>query len=104
MTEDVHCPASQPEDHNRDGGPGFCEDPDIYIEFDDGVFYQASPNGLEVAITADYPRLYPFFIVSVRRALERKPLSAILLIILIQILIGSAISGPYLLQGSPHTG
>ena len=69
MTEDVHCPAPQLEDHNRDGDPGFCEDLDIYIEFDDGVFYQAILDGSEVAITADYPRLYPFFIVSIRRTL-----------------------------------
>ena len=53
MIEDVHCPAPQPEDHNRDEDPGFREDPDIYIEFDDGVFYQASLDGSEVAITAD---------------------------------------------------
>ena len=65
MTEDVHCPAPQPEDHNREEDPGFCEDPDIYIEFDDGVFYQASLDGSEVAITADYPRPYPFSIISI---------------------------------------
>ena len=59
MTEDIHCPAPQPEDHNRDKDPGFCEDPDIYIEFDDGVFYQSSLDGSEVAITVDYPRLIP---------------------------------------------
>ena len=67
-------PAPQPEDHNREGDPGFCEDLDIYIELDDGVFYQASLDGLEVAITADNPRLYPFCIVSTRRDLERKSL------------------------------
>ena len=101
MTEDVHCPAPQPEDHKRDRDPGFCEDPDIYIEFDDGVFYQASLDGFEVAITADYPRLYPFRIVSIQRALKRKSLFTLLPIILIRILIGSALGGPYLLQGSP---
>ena len=53
------------EDHDRDGDPGFCEDPDIYIEFDDGVFYQASLDGSKMAITADYPRPYPFSIVSI---------------------------------------
>ena len=57
MIEDAHCPAPQPEDHNRDGDPGFREDPDIYIELDDGVFYQASWDGASVAITADYPGL-----------------------------------------------
>ena len=90
MTEDVHCPAPQPEDHSREGDPGFCEDPDIYIESDDGVFYQASLDGLEVAITADYPRLYPFCIVSIRRFLIRKSLSAFLSLVLIRVLIGSA--------------
>ena len=65
MTEDIHCPAPQPEDHNHDEDPGFCKDSDIYIEFDNGVFYQASSDSTEVAITADYPRLYPFYIVSI---------------------------------------
>ena len=104
MTEDVHCPAPQPEDHNRDRDPGFRKDPDIHIEFDDGVFYQASLDGSEVAITADYPRLYPFCIVSIQRALKRKSLFALMPIILIRIVIGSALGGPYLPQDSPHTG
>ena len=55
MIEDVYYPAPEPEEHNRDEDPGFCVDLDIYIEFDDGVFYQASLDGSEVAITADYP-------------------------------------------------
>ena len=38
MIEDIHYPAPQPEDHNRDEDPGFHEDLDIYIEFDDGYF------------------------------------------------------------------
>ena len=91
MTEDVHCPAPQLEDHNRDKDLGFCEDPDIYVEFDDGVFYQASLDGSEVAITADYPRLYPFCIVSIRRVLNRKSLSVFLSLVLIRILIGSVL-------------
>src|SRR5215216_7020361 len=72
MTEGIHCPAPQPEDHNRDKDPGFCEDPKIYIEFNDGVFYQSSLDGSEVAITADYSRLYPFCIVSIRMLLKRR--------------------------------
>ena len=103
MTEDIQCPDPQLEDHNRDI-PGFCEDADIYIEFDDRVFYQASLDGSEVAITADYPRLYPFCIVSIRRALKRKFLLAPLSIILIRTLIGSALGGPYLLKGGPYAG
>ena len=59
MIEDVHCPAPQPEDRKCDGDPGFREDPDIYIEFDDGVFYQASCDGASVAIIANYPGLLP---------------------------------------------
>ena len=60
MTEDVHCPAPQPEDHNRDKDAGFCEDPDIYVEFDDRVFYEASLDGSEVASTTNYPDTIPF--------------------------------------------
>ena len=103
MTKGIHCPAPQPEDHNRDKDPGFYEDPDIYIEFDDGVFYQSSLDGSEVAITADYPRLYSFCIVSIRMFLKRKSLSAFLPIVLIQILIASALWGPYPFKGDPYT-
>ena len=77
MIEDVHYPAPQPENYNREEDPDFCEDPEIYIEFDDGVYYQASLDGSEVAITADYPGLFPFAIVSIRKAsLKREPLLA----------------------------
>src|SRR5215216_175998 len=91
MTEGIHCPPPPPEDHNRDKDPGFCEDPEIYIEFDDGVFYQSSLDGSEVAITADYPRLYPLYIVSIRLLLKRRSLSAPLPDVLIQILTVSAL-------------
>ena len=89
MTEGIHYPTPQPEDHNRDKDPGFCEDLEIYIEFDDGVFYQSSLDGSEVAITADYPRLYPFCMVSIQRLLKRRSLS--LPVVLIQILTGSVL-------------
>ena len=91
MTEDVHCPARQPEDHNREEDPSFCEDLDVYIEFDDGVFYQASLDASEVAMTTDYPRLYPLCIMSIRRLLKRRSLSASLPDVLTQILTGSAL-------------
>ena len=72
MTEDIHYPVPQPEDHDRDKDPGFCEDPNIYIEFEDGVFYQASLDRSEVAITTDYPRPYPFSIVSIQGTFQKK--------------------------------
>ena len=56
---EVHSPPPQPEDHNWDLDPGFEEDPDIFVVLEDGVFYQASYDGTEVAITADYPGLLP---------------------------------------------
>ena len=65
MVQNVHCPAPQPEDYARNEDPGFYEDPDIFIEFEDGVFYQVSLDDSEVAIMADYPGLLPFAIVSV---------------------------------------
>ena len=52
-------PTPQPEDHNRELDPGFEEDLDIFVILAQGVFYQASYDGTEVAITADYPGLLP---------------------------------------------
>lgn len=34
-------------------------DPDIFVALEDRVFYQASYDGTEVAITADYPGILP---------------------------------------------
>ena len=59
VTEGLTSPAPQPENHNRDLDPGFEEDPDIFVELEEGVFYQASYDGTEVAIMADYPGLLP---------------------------------------------
>ena len=56
---EIYSPAPQPEDHNWDLDPGFEEDPDILVELKEGVFYQASYDGTEVAIMADYPGLLP---------------------------------------------
>ena len=57
--EGIHDPAPQPEGHNRDLDPKFEEDPDIFVELEDGIFYQRSYNGTEVPIIADYPDLLP---------------------------------------------
>mgnify|MGYP005850284111 CR=1 FL=1 len=74
MVENVHCPAPRSEDYGRPEDPGFREDPDMFIEFDDGVFYQASLDRSEVAIMADYPGLLPFSIVSIRKSsLKKEP-------------------------------
>ena len=61
---EISSPAPQPEDHNWDLDPGFEEDPDILVELKEGVFYQASYDGTEVAIMADYPGLLPTSYVS----------------------------------------
>ena len=53
----VSQPRPQPENHNRELDPGFEEDPDIFVVLAEGVFYQASYDGTEVAIIADYPGL-----------------------------------------------
>jgi hypothetical protein len=55
----IYSPASQPKNHNRDLDPGFEEDLDIFVELEEGVFYQASYDGTKVAIIADYPGLLP---------------------------------------------
>ena len=56
---EVHSPSPQPEDHNRALDPGLEEDPDIFVELVDRMFYQASCDGALVAIIADYPDLLP---------------------------------------------
>ena len=58
MTE-FNSPSPQPEDPSRALDPGLEEDPDISVEFVDGIFYQASSGGSLVAIIADYPGLLP---------------------------------------------
>ena len=57
--EDMLSPAPQPEDPERSRDPAFEEDPDIMVELVDGVFYQLSMDNALVAITTDYPGLYP---------------------------------------------
>ena len=56
---EVNSPPPQPEDHNRALDPGLEEDPDIFVELIDRMFYQASCDGTLVAIVADYPGLLP---------------------------------------------
>ena len=57
--EGIHSPAPQPEDPGRSIDPASEEDPDIEVELIDGVFHQLSMDNALVAITADYPGLYP---------------------------------------------
>ena len=57
--EDMISPAPQPEDPERSQDPASEEDPDIKVELIDGVFHQLSMDNALVAITADYPGLYP---------------------------------------------
>ena len=49
----------QPEDPGRSLDPASGEDPDIMVELIDGVFHQLSIDNALVAITADYPGLFP---------------------------------------------
>ena len=57
--EGIHSPTPQPEDLGRSLDPASIEDPDIEVELIDGVFHQLSMDNALVAITADYPRLFP---------------------------------------------
>ena len=57
--EDIHSLAPQPEDPERSLDPASEEDPDIKVELIDGVFYQLSIDNALVAITADYPGIFP---------------------------------------------
>ena len=57
--EGIHSPAPQPEDLGRSLDLDSEEDPDIKVDLIDGVFHQLSIDNALVAITADYPSLYP---------------------------------------------
>ena len=51
--------APQPGDPERSLDPASEEDPDIKVELIDGVFHQLSVDNALVAITADYPGIFP---------------------------------------------
>lgn len=57
--ETVSSPASQPETYAHDDNPGFNEDPELVLIFEDGVFYQEGIDGVGVAITVDRPGPLP---------------------------------------------
>ena len=57
--EGIESPTPQPEDMGRSLGPASEEDPDIKVDLIDGVFHQLSIDNALVAITADYPSLFP---------------------------------------------
>ena len=55
----IERPTPQPEDPGRSLDPASEEDPDVKVDLIDGVFHQLSMDNALVAITADYPGLYP---------------------------------------------
>ena len=59
IVEDMVSPAPQPEDPERSQDLASEEDPNIKVELIDGVFHQLSMDNALVAITADYPGLFP---------------------------------------------
>ena len=71
----IYSPAPQLKDHIQDLDPGFEEDPNIFIELKEGVFYQASYDGTKVAIIADYPGLLPSSHVSTQETSSPKEFS-----------------------------
>ena len=57
--EGIQSLTPQAEDPGQSLDPSSEEDPDIKVELIDGVFHQLSMDNGLVAITADYPGLYP---------------------------------------------
>ena len=57
--KDINSRPPQPEDPERSLDPYSEEDPNISVEFIDGVFHQLSKDNTLVAIMADYPGLIP---------------------------------------------
>ena len=67
--EDAHSPPPQPEDPEWSLDPASKEDPDTKVELIDGVFHQLSIDNALVAITADYPGIFPASQVTVTEVL-----------------------------------
>ena len=67
--EDMVSPALQPEDPERSLDSASEEDPDIEVELIDGVYHQLSIDNALVAITADYPGIFPASQVTVTEVL-----------------------------------
>ena len=57
--EGIRSLTPQPKDPERSLDPASEEDPDIKVELIDRVFHQLSMDNALVAITADYPGLFP---------------------------------------------
>ena len=74
--ETVSCPAPQPESHSHDDDPGFHDDPEMLIDFEEGVFYQESLDGSKVALLADHPGTLPSSAVSDQWTSSQKRRSA----------------------------
>ena len=67
--EGIRSLTPQPEDPERSLDLASEEDPDIKVELIDGVFHQLSIDNALVAITADYPEIFPASPVTVTEAL-----------------------------------
>ena len=70
--ETVNCPAPQPESYSHDDDPGFHDDPELSIEYEDGVFYQESLDGSKVALLADHSGPLPSSTTDKKKASSRK--------------------------------
>ena len=67
--EGIHSLTPQPKDPERSLDPASEEDPDIKVEPINGVFHQINIDNALVAITADYPRIFPASQVTVTEVL-----------------------------------
>ena len=60
MVEGINSPAPQPEDQFQNAGPGYDEDPDMVIELEEGVFYQACREGPPGGYSSRLPTPHSF--------------------------------------------
>ena len=68
--EGIRSLTPQPKDPERSLDPTSAEYPDIKVELIDGVFHQLSMDNALVAITADYPGLFPASQVTITEVLK----------------------------------
>ncbi|KAE8803201.1 hypothetical protein D1007_20973 [Hordeum vulgare] len=63
----VNHPAPQPENYSRNDDLKLFEDPELAIDFEDGVFYQDSVDEVKVDFEADNPMTLPSSTINKRK-------------------------------------
>ncbi|KAE8775332.1 hypothetical protein D1007_52202 [Hordeum vulgare] len=68
LDRDSELPPPQPESYPLNDDPGFNDDQDTSIKFEDDVFYEVSPDRSKVSLLDDHPGILPSSAASNKKA------------------------------------